>query len=115
DQQGVIARDRDVVEEYPGIGAAADADPVVLDREALTGAASACPDHQRGARTLDHLVDVDRLHLAGVVDGVGHRRRLVTALRMGAEIGTALLAVVGAFWIDEPALGAVDSQRPAPF
>ena len=41
DEQRVVAGDGDVVEEDAGVGAAADADPVVVDGEALTGAAAA--------------------------------------------------------------------------
>src|SRR5680860_978234 len=41
DQQRVVARDRDVVEEDAGVRAAADADPVLGHREALPGAAAA--------------------------------------------------------------------------
>jgi len=41
DQQRVVAGDGDVVEEYAGVGAAADADPVFTDAEALAGASPA--------------------------------------------------------------------------
>src|SRR5680860_1832613 len=41
DQQGVVAGDGDVVEEDAGVGAAADADPLLGHSEALPGAATA--------------------------------------------------------------------------
>src|ERR1044072_1329550 len=56
-QQGVVAGDGDVVEEDAGVGAAADADPVLVDREALAGAAAAGADHQRRAAALHRLGD----------------------------------------------------------
>src|SRR6185295_13427961 len=61
------------------------------------------------------LVDVDRLHLTGLADGIGHRRRLLSlalaALRRPADVGAALLAVVGALGVDEAAFGTVNRHR----
>ena len=62
---------------------------------------------------LDDLVDVDLVHLARLVDRVGHRRRLVLPIGTG-EISAALLAVVGPLGVDETALGAVDRHRLPP-
>src|SRR4051794_37169007 len=108
-QQCVIARHRHVVEEDAGVGAAPDADPVLGDREALPRPTAAGPDHERRARLFDDLIDVDRLHLAGLVDRVGHRGRLVASLR-AAQVGAALLAVVSPFRVGKAALWAVDSH-----
>src|SRR5207342_58843 len=101
----------------PRVGAAADADPVLAEREALAGAAAAGADHQRRAAALDRLVDVDRLQLPRVVDRVGHRRRFVAltaAVGGPAQVGAALLAVVGALGVDETAFGTVDGHRALP-
>src|SRR4030095_15118879 len=100
------AGDRHVVEKDARIGAAADAHPVIVDCEALTGSAATGANHQRGTGPLHYLVDVHGLHLARVVDRVGHRGRLVAALGTGTQVRPALLTVVGALGIDEAALGA---------
>ena len=67
---------------------------------------SAAPD------AIDLLVDVDRRVLAGLVDLVGHRRRVVAALGPPEE-RAALLAVVGSLGVDEPAFRTVDGHRQA--
>src|ERR671918_894520 len=108
--QRVIAGHGDVVEEHLGVRTAPDADPVALDREALARAAAAGANDERSAGLLDHLVDVNRLVFAGLVDLVGHRGRLLLALSP-CEVGTALLTVVGALGVDEPALRAVHGHR----
>src|SRR5215210_2422822 len=118
DKERVVSRHRDVIEEDAGVRAAPDADPVLADREALPRPPPAGADDQRRAGLLDHLVDVDRLHLAGLVDPVGHRRGIVPAFGP-AQVGAALLAVVRALRVDEPALGTVDGHglgvsRPRP-
>src|SRR5262245_7959314 len=82
-EEGVIAGDGDVVAKDPRVRAAADADPVLCDGEALPRAAASRADHEGGAGALDRLVDVDRLHLPGVVDRVGHGRRVVAPLGRG--------------------------------
>ncbi len=110
DKQRVVARDRDVVEENARVGSSADRNPLVIEGEALPCAAAARANHQRRAVALHHLVDVDLVHLARLVDRVGHRRRLVLSLGTG-EIGAALLAVVGPLGVDEAALGAMDRHR----
>ncbi len=107
--QRVVAGDGDVVEEDRGVGRAADAHPLLLDREALAGAAAAAADDQRGALLLDHLLDVDALEVARLIDRVSQRRRLVLALGP-RKVGAALLAVVGAFGVDEAALVTVQSH-----
>src|SRR5581483_6332063 len=103
DDQRVVPRDRDVVEEHSRVRGAPDAHPVAVDREALARTAAAGADHERGPRLVDLLLDVDRLVLTGLAHLVGHGRG-VLALD-AAEIGPALLAVVGPLRIDEPALG----------
>src|SRR5262245_51182931 len=109
DQQSVVARDGHVVQEDPGVGTAPDRDLLVLQGEALPRATTAGADHHRCPGTLDDLVDVDRVHLPGLVDGVGHRRRLVATLR-AREVRTALLAVVRALFVDETALWTVNGH-----
>src|SRR5690242_3995900 len=110
DEQGVVARHSHVVQEDAGLRGAADRDPVAVEGEALPRPPPARADHQRRAVALDHLVDVDLVHLARLVDRVGHRRRLVLPFRT-REVGAALLAVVGPLGVDEIALGAVDRHR----
>src|SRR5688500_11703554 len=57
DKQRVVARDGHVVEEHLRVGAAADAHPVGVDREALTRAAAAGADDERRAGLLYLLLD----------------------------------------------------------
>src|SRR5215207_1482585 len=102
DDESVVSRHRHVVQEHCRVGRAADAHAVAVDREALSGASAAGPDDEGRARLVDLLV------LAGLADLVGHRRR-VLALGAG-QVGPALLAVVGALGIYEPALRAVQRQ-----
>src|SRR4051794_38237215 len=114
DEEGVVARDRDVVEEDRGVGRSPDAHPVLIDREALTRPSAAGPDDQRGADAVDLLLEVDRLVLPRLVDAVAHRgRRLLVALGP-AQVGPALLAVVGPLRVDEAAFGAVNGRHPSP-
>src|SRR6476661_4149573 len=88
--QRVVAGDGDVVEEHGGIRSPTDAHAVAVDREALARSAATGADHERST---------------GLV---------VLALH-AAEVGPALLAVVGPLRIDEPALRAMQSQpRPPP-
>src|SRR5919198_697168 len=76
DEQRVVARDRDVVEEDVRVRAPADRHAVVVEREGLADAAAACPDDHRGALVRDDLLDVDRYELPGLVDAVRRGRRL---------------------------------------
>src|SRR5918996_2386943 len=59
--EGVVARHGDVVQEHLGVGAAADAHPVGVDREALPRSTPARADDERGSGFLDLLVDVHRV------------------------------------------------------
>src|SRR5512133_3567804 len=113
DEQRVVARDGDVVEEDVGVRAPADRHAVVVEREGLADAPAACPDDHRSALVRDDLLDVDRHELAGLVDAVGRRRRLAAGpLLARAEERPALLAVVGSVGVDEAALRAVERHRP---
>src|SRR3954447_1469712 len=112
-QQRVVARDGDVVEEHPGVRSSPDRNSLGVDREALARAPAARADHERSPRLVDLFVDVHRLVLAGLVDPVGHRRGFFSPL-WTAEVRTALLAVVGALGVDEPALGAVNGHASGP-
>src|SRR5437667_3936872 len=58
DHEGVVARNRDVVEKDRGIGRPADAHPVLIDGKAFTRSPAARPDHQRGADAIDLLLEV---------------------------------------------------------
>src|SRR5918912_3882580 len=49
DEQGVVARDGDVVEEDVGVGAPADRHAVGVEREALADSPAAGTDDERGA------------------------------------------------------------------
>ena len=111
DQQRVVARDGDVVEEHLGVGAPADAHPLALDREALAHAPAAGADHERRARQPSTSSSLDRDELAGLVDPVGRRDGLAAGLGAASQQRAAALAVVGALAVDEAALGAV--QRHA--
>src|ERR1044072_5649439 len=53
-EQGVVARDRDVVEKARAVGTPADRDPIAVQREALPHATAAAPDHQRGSLRCAH-------------------------------------------------------------
>src|SRR5437763_98095 len=56
--QGVVARDRHVVEEHVGVRPAADRHALALQREALAHAAAPGPHDQRGALA-DDVLDLD--------------------------------------------------------
>src|SRR3954454_5247621 len=109
-EQGVVARDGDVVEEDVGVRAPADRHAVGVQREALADAAAAGADDERGALVGDDVADVDRHELAGLVDAVrgggGLARRRLLARR--AQVGAAARAVVRALGVDEAALRAVE-------
>src|SRR5436190_16712724 len=112
DDERMVARDGDVIEEHGRIGGAADAHSVLVDREALARAAAAGADHERRARPVHRLLEIDGLVLAGLVDAVAHRRRLLLGALRSTEIGAALLAVVRALGVDEAALRTVDRRHP---
>src|SRR4051794_13894233 len=113
DQQRVVARDGDVVEEDVRVRAAPDRHAVGVQREALPHPSAAGPDDERGALVRDDVPDVDRDELTGLVDAVRRRRglrrrRLVAG---GAQIRAAARAEVRAFGVVEPALRAVERHR----
>src|SRR5437763_5912571 len=109
DEQRVVARHRDVVEEHLGLGTAADAHLVADHLEGLARAPASRTDDQ-GALLRDRL-RVERLDVAGVVElprGGG-----VVGLRLDVpEKCAALLAVVRPLAVDEPAFGAVHVASP---
>src|SRR3954454_4536802 len=115
-EQGVVARDRHVVEEDVGVRPAADRQPVAVEREALADAPAARADDEYGA-VLRGVVEVDRDELAGLADAVGRGRRVAPGVvllrRRAAEEVAAALAVVGAVRIDEAAVGAVQRHGAA--
>ncbi len=111
DDYRVIARDSDVVQEDRAVRPAADRHALVLEREALALAPAAGPYDQRCALRLDELLQLDRHQIAGrLVDSVRRRRRLGLRVLQVTEVGTALLAVVGAVGVEKPALRAVQSH-----
>src|SRR3954462_4016918 len=77
-EQRVVARDRHVVEEDLGLGAAPDPRLVARHEERLAGATAAGADDQRGVLAADR-VRVERLEVAGLADLPG-RRGVVTVL-----------------------------------
>src|SRR3954452_12733296 len=93
DQQRVVARNRDVIQKDRSVGRAPDADALVIDGETLARASASRADQEGSAGTIDLLVDVHGRVLTGLVDFVGHGRRIVPALGSPEE-GTALLAVI---------------------
>src|SRR3712207_5099195 len=107
-EHGVVARHRDVVEEHLGVRRAADRHALAAQRERLPDAPAARPDDQR-AGLGRHIADVDGPQLARrLVDDVrGGVRLLATGRLRGAEVRTALGAVVRPLGDDEPAPGAV--------
>ena len=102
----MVARDGDVVEEHRAVGAAADAHPLALDREALAHAPPAGADHQRRPVRGD-LAELDRHQLSALVDAVGGGDRIAArSLAVGgvlipAQRGAAALAEVGALAVGE--------------
>src|SRR3954454_22101938 len=72
-EQGVVARDGDVVEEDVGVRPAPDRHAVAGQREALPHAAAAGADDQDGA-VRGRVVEVDGDQLAGLADAVGRGR-----------------------------------------
>src|SRR5215211_7539535 len=72
-EQGVVARDGDVVEEDVRIGPAPDRHAVGVEWKALADAPAARADDERRALVGDDVADVDRHELAGLVDAVGGR------------------------------------------
>src|SRR3954468_23655208 len=114
DEHGVVARDRDVVEEDVGVRGAADRHALAGQRERLAPAAAARADHERAAGRGD-VADVDGLELAGlVVDDVGGRGHVVILRLAGAQERAALLAVAPAVGDDEAAFGAMARHDRAP-
>src|SRR3954453_22470320 len=115
-EEGVVARDGDVVEEDVRVGAAADRHAVGVQREALADAPAARADDERGALVGDDVADVDRYELTGLVDAVrrggGLARRGLLARR--AQVGAAARAVVRALGVDEAALRAVERHQGVP-
>src|SRR5664279_5866997 len=77
--QGVIARDGDIVEEHVTVGTPPHCEPVTLDRKALAGAsAPGANDQRRSVR--NHLLQLHRLQfpcLAYLVRGRGGAGRLL--------------------------------------
>src|SRR3954447_12884676 len=117
-EQGVVARDGDVVEENVRVGPAADRHAVGVQREALADPPAARADDERRALVGHDVADVDRHELAGLVDAVRRGGRL--ALRAGglltrrAQVGAAARAVVRALGVDEAALRAVERHLGVP-
>src|SRR4051794_26746114 len=117
-EQGVVARDGDVVEEDVGVRPPADGHAVGVQREALADAPTPRADDERGALVGDDIADVDRHELAGLVDAVRRGGRL--ALRAGGlltcrtQVRAAARAVVRALGVDEAALRAVERHRGVP-
>src|SRR5438093_10124314 len=109
DEQGVVARDRDVVEEEVGVRAPADRHPVAVEREALADPSAARADYEHRA-VGGRVVEVDRDELAGLPHAVRRGRRLAGVL-LGrgptAEEVPAALAVVRPVGVDEAAVRAV--------
>src|SRR4051794_38922857 len=115
-EQGVVARDGDVVEEDVGVRPPADRHAVAVQREALADAPAAGADDERGALVGDHVADVDRHQLAGLVDAVrrGGGLALRRLLTRRAQVGAAARAVVRALGVDEAALRAVERHLAVP-
>src|SRR3954467_11880423 len=117
DEQSVVARDGDVVEEDVRVRAPPDRHAVGVQREALADAPAARPDDERRAGVGHDVAAVDGTGLAGLVDAVGRGRR-VAGLPAGAlaarrEVGAAARAVVRALGVDEAALRAVERHQDA--
>src|SRR4051812_8242444 len=112
-EQGVVARDGDVVEEDVGVRAPADRHAVGVQGEALADAPAAGADDERGALVGDHVADVDRHELAGLVDAVrrGGGFALRRLLTRRAQVGAAARAEVRALGVVEAALRAVERHR----
>src|SRR5215213_8889436 len=104
---GVVARDRDVVEEDRGVGRAPDHHPLAAQGERLPDPPAARADDERAALGRD-VSDVDRTQLArGLVDDVRGRRDVVARGLVGALEGAALGTVVRPLTDDEAALWAM--------
>src|SRR3954447_4477263 len=117
-EEGVVARDGDVVEEDVRVGPPADRHAVGVQREALADAPAARADDERGALVGDDVADVDRHELAGLVDAVRRGGRLALRagglLTRGAEVGAAARAVVRALGVDEAALRVMERHLGVP-
>src|SRR3954470_4297279 len=74
-EQGVVARDRHVVEEDVGVRPASDRQPVAVEREALAHPPAARADDEHGA-VLRGVVEVDRYELTGLAHAIGGGRRI---------------------------------------
>src|SRR5205807_168308 len=99
---------RHVVEEHLGLRAAPDPHLVARDLEALAGPAAPGADDERSG--LCDRLRVERLDVAGVVELPGGGGVIGVAAHVPEE-GTALLAVVRALAVDEPAFRAVHRAR----
>src|SRR5215208_6375647 len=110
---GVVARDRDVVEEDLGVGRAPDHQALAAQRAGLPDPPAARADDERAALGRD-VADVDRAQLArGLIDDVRRRRDVVARGLVGALEGAALGTVVRPLTDDEAALWAMTGHSRA--